>query len=115
MSESQTFDVELADKGDGLTIAVRGGGATKVYTLAGRDQADFARFFDELATDFGTRRPESPAAVSSDAEDPPWRPLLTENVHPRIFAGYGDPSVIRTPDGYYLVATSNDALDAFPL
>ena len=74
MSESQTFDVELADKGDGLTIAVRGGGATKVYTLAGRDQADFARFFDELATDFGTRRPESPAAVSSDAEDPPSGP-----------------------------------------
>ena len=115
VTDPPAFDVELADKGDGLTIAVRAGGATKVYVLPGRDQPDFARFFDELAADFGTRRPESPAAVSSDAEDPPWQPLITENVHPKIFAGFGDPSVIRTPEGYYLVATSNDALDAFPL
>jgi len=41
--------------------------------------------------------------------------LLTENIHPQILAGYGDPAVIKTPQGYYLIATSNDAPDAFPI
>ncbi len=115
MSPTACFDVELADSGEGLTIAVRFGGVTKVYPLQGRDQADFSRFYARLAEDFGTRPPESAAPARSDASDPPWQPLLTENVHPNILSGYGDPAVIRTGEGYYLTATSNDAPDAFPL
>ena len=114
-SELTRFDVELADDGDGLPIAVRGGGKTKVYALPARGQGDFVRFFEELAADFGTRRAENPRAVSKDCDDPPWRPLLIENIHPKILAGYGDPAVIGTDHGYFLAATSNDALDAFPL
>ena len=109
------FDVELADNGPGMTIAVRGGGATKIYALDGREQSDFLQFQADLARDFGTRPPENPASLASDFDDPPWRPLLRENIHPKILSGYGDPAVIRTDGGYYLVATSNDALDAFPL
>jgi arabinan endo-1,5-alpha-L-arabinosidase len=45
----------------------------------------------------------------------PWRPLLTENVHPEILVGYGDPAVLKTDDGWWLVATSNDAPNAFPI
>ncbi len=45
----------------------------------------------------------------------PWRPLLTQNVSPQILAGYGDPAVLKTDDGWWLVATSNDAPDAFPI
>jgi GH43 family beta-xylosidase len=115
VTEIPAFDVELADTGEGLTIAVRGDGKTRVYALPGREQGDFAQFQAELAADFGTRPPESPVAHGSEADDPPWRPLLTENIHPKIFAGYGDPAVIRTDDGYYLAATSNDAVDCFPL
>ena len=44
-----------------------------------------------------------------------WRPLLTENLHPQILVGYGDPAVLKDQDGYWLVATSNDAPDAFPI
>lgn len=109
------FDVELADVGDGLTIAIRFGGRTKVYALAGRDQGDFAPFHAALAADFGTRPPENSVAGESDSEDSPWRALLTENIHPKILSGYGDPAVIRTDRGYFLTATSNDAADAFPL
>ena len=87
MTTIDNFDVELADTGEGLTVAVRGGGKTKVYALPGRNQGDFARFQAELAADFGTRPPESPVAYASDADDPPWRPLLTENIHPKILAG----------------------------
>lgn len=115
MTRAPTFDVELADDGAGLRIAVRGGGTTKVYSLSGRGQADFLRFHADLATDFGTRPPENRATIAADSKDPPWRPLLTENVHPGILSGYGDPSVLKTDHGYYLTATSNDSLDAFPL
>ena len=115
MSRIENFDVELADDGDGLTIAVRGAGHTRVYSLEGREQGDFLKFHAELAGDFGTRPPELPVASSAEREDPPWRPLLTANIHSKILSGYGDPAVLRTDDGYYLSATSNDALDAFPL
>ena len=114
-AELTHFDVELADDGEGLTIAVRGGGKTKVYALSGRDQGDFLKFYAQLGEDFGTRLPETPAAAAGDSDDPPWRPLLTESIHPKILSGYGDPAVIKTDEGYYLTATSNDALDAFPL
>jgi beta-xylosidase len=44
-----------------------------------------------------------------------WRPLLTDNVHPDILAGYGDPAVLKDGEDYWLVATSNDAPHAFPV
>ena len=109
------FEIEAADKGDGVTIAVRSEGPTRVYALDGTDQEHFADFHDALARDFGTRRLVKTPGLPADAPEPPWRPLLTENIHPKILSGYGDPAVIRTGDGYALVATSNDAPDAFPI
>ncbi|HVL41063.1 MAG TPA: glycoside hydrolase family 43 protein, partial [Brevundimonas sp.] len=47
--------------------------------------------------------------------DPRWEPLITGNLHPRILAGYGDPAVLKVGDTFVLVATSNDAPDAFPI
>ena len=79
-------------------------------------QQDFSEFYRDLAADFGTRLPE----IFGDALERPgptvrWRPLLTENLHPQILAGYGDPAVLKADDGYWLAATSNDAPDAFPI
>lgn len=108
------FDVEAAEQGIGLTIAVRRGGRTQVYSLAAIDQADFFSFYAGLARDFGTRPPRALTQHSS-ADDPPWQPLLTESLSPKILSGYGDPAVLKTDSGYYLVATSNDAPDAFPI
>src|SRR5688572_11601897 len=60
-----------------------------------------------------------PHVLADPADHPPsripWRPLLTENISPQILCGYGDPAVLKTDEGYYLVATSNDAPDAFPI
>jgi hypothetical protein len=109
------FDIEAADTGEGLTIAVRAEGETKVYTLAATDQADFASFYGEVARDFGTRQLVKTPRLPPDAPEPPWRPLLTENISEGIVAGYGDPAVVKTDRGYILVATSNDAPDAFPI
>lgn len=109
-----TFDIEAAQEGDGLRFAVRSGGHTKVYSLPSSSQADFIGFYAELARDFGTRAPH---AVTDEVggDDPPWRPLLTDNIGDKVLFGYGDPAVLKTDDGYILTATSNDAPDAFPI
>jgi arabinan endo-1,5-alpha-L-arabinosidase len=106
------FAVEAEAEGDGFRITVNCRG----YQVATGTQQDFSKFFLQLSEDFGTRVPH----VFADAiEHAPavirWRPLLTENVHPQILVGYGDPAVLKTDDGWWLVATSNDAPDAFPI
>jgi GH43 family beta-xylosidase len=91
-------------------------GATKTYRIAASEQPLYADFFAELSRDFGTRMPH---VLADPVEHPPgeieWRPLLTENISEQIICGYGDPAVLKTDDGYYLLATSNDAADAFPI
>jgi arabinan endo-1,5-alpha-L-arabinosidase len=111
------FDVDAQEEGEGFRIAVRTpGGEERTYTIPAGTQQAFAQFYRELSGDFGTRLPhifEDPIEYSEPTVR--WRPLLTENVHPRILCGYGDPAVLKTDDGWWLVATSNDAPDAFPI
>src|SRR6478672_2327026 len=111
------FTVDGAEDGERRLITVESSvRPRRTYELAGNTQQHYAAFFGELARDYGTRLPHM---LDAPAEHPaasfPWRPLLTENVHPQILVGYGDPAVLRTEGGYYLVATSNDAPDAFPI
>jgi hypothetical protein len=110
------FAVEAGGEGEGFRIEVHGGDQAKTYFVPSGTQQDFSAFFRQLSEDFGTRLPH---VFAEQAEHPepgiPWRPLLTENVHPQILAGYGDPAVLKDDDDYWLVATSNDAPDAFPI
>src|SRR5262249_21143932 len=106
------FDVEASEHGEARLIVVSANGKRRVYELRGNEQPQYADFFRDLARDFGTRPPHLLTAPA----DPYLirrRPLLTENVNPRILVGYGDPAVLKTGDGWWLVATSNDAPDAF--
>jgi hypothetical protein len=118
MSTLETpFDVEAAEQGDGFAFRVRAPGAPeRSYFVPTGTQQDFSRFFEALSRDFGTRMPDI-FAPEMDRPEPTmrWRPLLTENVHPKILAGYGDPAVLKDGEDYWLVATSNDAPDAFPI
>ena len=118
--ETQTtpsFAVEAYDEGEGFRIAVQSlSGDSQTYLVRTGCQQDFSAFYKALAEDFGTRMPHVFAEPFEHPEPAAaWRPLLTENVHPQILVGYGDPAVLKTPQGYYLVATSNDAPDAFPI
>ena len=90
-------------------------GGPRRYRIAGGDPEHYASFYAELARDFGIREPRAIEEWTPGAPDPRWRPLITGNLHPRILSGYGDPAVLRDGDGYVLVATSNDAPDAFPI
>ena len=112
-----SFTVDAASQREGFRIAVRASDdRSKRYFVHTGTQQDFAAFYGELADDFGTRLPH---LFADPCEHPKpafeWRPLLTENIHPQILAGYGDPAVLKADDGYWLVATSNDAPDAFPI
>ena len=121
MAESATpaapsFTVDPRADGDGFHIDVTRDGRSKSYAIPTSTQQDFSAFFRELAHDFGSRVPH----VFANAVEHPqpvlkWRPLLTENIHPQILVGYGDPAVLKDRNDYWLVCTSNDAPDAFPI
>lgn len=111
-----SFAVQARAEGDGFRIEVASGRRSKGYLVPTATQQDFSLFFRELSNDFGTRHPH---VFAEAVEHPPasfrWRPLLTENVHPQILVGYGDPAVFKDGADYWLVCTSNDAPDAFPI
>ena len=110
------FDIVASADGDATLFRISlDGGAPRDYRIAGGDPAHYEDFFNDLARDFGTRRPRQFEEVQPTGIEPPWRPLITDNISPRILSGYGDPAALKTADGYWLVATSNDAPDAFPI
>ncbi len=115
--DSLSFEVAASEVGDGLCIEVSAStGERRSYSLTGGGHEVFADFYAELARDFGTRLPEIFARENDFPEaTTQWQPLLTENVSPQILCGYGDPAVLKTDEGYFLLATSNDAPDAFPI
>jgi hypothetical protein len=117
MEIPETFHVEAVAEGLATRLTVTREGQTRRYSIATRHHQHYALFYSELSRDFGTRAPDvhkRPTFDESDRE-PDWRPLILENLSPLTTAGYGDPAVLRTDEGYYLVATSNDAPDAFPI
>lgn len=114
---TQPFQVDPAQEGTGYRISVTRGGQTGEYRLPDGEHPAYQLFYAELARDFGTLVPETHDGPvhADDAPEPDWRPLILENLSPRTTAGYGDPAVLKTEEGYWLVATSNDAPDAFPV
>lgn len=96
-----------------------GAAARRDYWLTGTGQQDYLDLFAAIADDFGTRVPRNRQPEPARAPAQPWRPLLATNISPDILYGYGDPAVLRTEENgaavYYLVVTSNDAPNAFPI
>jgi hypothetical protein len=121
------FRVAVRAEGEGVSFEVAGedpaaGPAkTRLYLLPNREHKSYTEFFEALAADFGSRAPgggrTAPAPPDFEA---PYRALLTENLAPGMLYGYGDPAVLKVEGRgggawYYLVATSNDAPDSFPV
>ncbi|MFL6720260.1 MAG: glycoside hydrolase family 43 protein [Sphingomonas sp.] len=116
-TESPTFAVTAEHEGEGVRMDVTASdGRSRSYLIPGMESQHYFHFFRDLHRDFGTRLPHFFAEAEGFPDTPQhWQPLLTENVSPTILAGYGDPAVLKTESGYYLLATSNDAPDAFPI
>ena len=110
------FQVEARADGEASELRViPSDGPAREYRIAGGDPQHYAEFYAALAGDFGIRNPHEIEETAPGEPDPRWQPLITDSLHPRILAGYGDPAVLKTGDGFFLVATSNDAPDAFPI
>jgi len=115
-ADSLAFTVEPVADGDATHLTISASdGTRRRYRIRGGDQADYSAFYNELAADFGTRRPHVVETLPEAPSEPRWQPLLTDNVSEQILCGYGDPAMLKADDGYVLVATSNDAPDAFPI
>ncbi|HEV2080378.1 MAG TPA: glycoside hydrolase family 43 protein [Allosphingosinicella sp.] len=108
------FQVDLVAEGEATRLAVTAEGKTRHYRLPAGEQKHYREFYKRLADDFGTRAPHSDGRLPA-ASAAKWRPLISENLSPDTLYGYADPAVLRTEDDYVLVATSNDAPDAFPI
>lgn len=116
MTANHTFEINALASGEGTILTVKRGAKTRSYKIEGGTHKDYHEFYSALADDFGTRPPHVyQGPTNDDGSDLHWRPLIVENMDPRTSAGYGDPAVLKVDDGYVLVATSNDALDAFPI
>ncbi|HYG27325.1 MAG TPA: glycoside hydrolase family 43 protein [Caulobacteraceae bacterium] len=86
------------------------------YPLPGEAHAGWLDIFEALARDFGLRAPLSREAPPVDVGAPALEPVLTEPLSASMPYGYGDPCVVRVGEGdYRLLATSNDAPNAFPI
>ena len=95
--------------------AASGAVVTEEHRLRERTHNGYLDLFAALAPRFGTRVPRNRRPAEIPASSVHYRPLLTENLSPEVRHGYGDPAVIRVGDEYWLVATSNDAPDSFPI
>jgi hypothetical protein len=118
MTKLIDFVVDAVAEGEGtqFTVSRPSSGEIRQYHLRGGEQDDYTNFFRALSQDFGLRMPHRYAGPPpAEGPEPSWQPLLTENASPKILSGYGDPAVLKTDEGYFLVATSNDAPDAFPI
>jgi len=110
------FRVDAVEDGAGTVFTISASdGVERTYRLKNGNHPDYMLFFDEVAGDFGTRAPGSAQIPTVDGGEVQWQPLITENLSDTTLSGYGDPAVLKVDDGWVLIATSNDAPDAFPI
>lgn len=92
---------------------------TRQYHLPDSGHNSYLDLFLNVARDFGTRVPRNRRPPAEPAFKARYHVLLTENIAPGILYGYGDPAVLRVEEQgrawYYIVVTSNDAPDSFPI
>jgi arabinan endo-1,5-alpha-L-arabinosidase len=92
------------------------------YYLENRDHNSYLDFFEKLTLDFGLRLPQNRQPLVEPGFRATYKEVIKENLTPSMIYGYGDPAVIRVEAGfwggetqYYLLVTSNDAADSFPI
>jgi hypothetical protein len=103
--------------------AITGERTTRRYWLARRDERLILDLLARIGRNFGTRVPQNRRSVPRPTFQAEYEVLLAEPLDTRIWYGYGDPGALRVEGEefgesgprYYVVVTSNDAPDAFPI
>lgn len=117
MATQAVFQVAVETQGASRRINVHEGSASFTYDLSGAGQGDYLDFFARAAGHLGTRTPSNRVPHALPPATTHHRPLLTTPLSADILYGYGDPAVLWVPEerAWYMVVTSNDAPNAFPV
>lgn len=117
MTSPRPFSVNVREDGDARMFSVNASGGAHTYRLGATGQQDYLDFYAGVARDFGARMPRNRQRRVPGAAAIRRRPLLTVPLSPGVLYGYGDPAVLWVPQerAWYMVATSNDAPDSFPI
>ncbi|WP_158829191.1 glycoside hydrolase family 43 protein [Mucilaginibacter lacusdianchii] len=120
-----SYDITLANQNDVVQLNIVGRKIQSNEVLSAQYLIDlsshdyYLNAFEQLSNDFGLRPPQNRKHVVPSTKKINYQEILLENKHKGMLYGYGDPAVLRTNQNdkpvYYLVATSNDAPDSFPL
>jgi arabinan endo-1,5-alpha-L-arabinosidase len=83
------------------------------------DHSSYLNFFEKLSLHFATRLPQNRKKALKSTVNINYTEVLTQNLDAGMLYGYGDPAIIRIKEKgrecYYLLTTSNDAPNAFPV
>jgi arabinan endo-1,5-alpha-L-arabinosidase len=96
-------------------------GLEKTYSLVlnQRNHQAYTELFSNLSEEFGLRMPFNTEQEVAGDDQINYHELLTRNLAAGMLYGYGDPAVLRVDNAsgtwYYVVSTSNDAPDSFPI
>jgi arabinan endo-1,5-alpha-L-arabinosidase len=88
------------------------------YHLKSALHASYLDLFEQLHADFGFPMPQNRRPYVRPIFEANYKELLVKNIDKGMLYGYGDPSVLLVKEDkpcYYVVSTSNDAADAFPI
>lgn len=112
-NEECGFEISAIEKGSGTPV-------THSYKIEQQDHNIYLDLFESLSKDFGLRLPQNRrSSIVRSSSNVFYREVLIENIHPEMVHGYGDPAIIRIDDKeetlYYLLVTSNDAPQSFPI
>lgn len=115
------------DEDTALTLNVRatdeGIGICHTFCIPSFRPRNYELLLKALSNTLGTSPPHNQRTNASVLDDLPFECLLTDPLHPDIIYGYGDPAVLRVEGHdinesgprFYMVSTSNDAPNAFPI
>ncbi|MDB5118989.1 MAG: b-xylosidase/arabinofuranosidase, Glycoside Hydrolase Family 43-like protein [Sphingobacteriales bacterium] len=120
------FDITIKQLAAGyeFTVSTHDAVTRKVktcsYILKDKQHQSYLNFYKKLADDFSLTIPKNRQHLLSEPSfKVDYQQVLTKNLMPEILYGYGDPAIILVDEGqetcYYLVVTSNDAPNSFPI
>lgn len=95
---------------------------SSAYLVKNGEHSSYLDFFSRLSKDFGLRMPQNRQNTTDNLFQEPYEEILKENLTSEILYGYGDPAILAVEGQiphhstfYYLVVTSNDAPNSFPI
>lgn len=119
-----TISIELLESGYKFIVSASHPISQKLktcsYILKDKEHQSYLDFYKKLAADFSLSISKSRGEVSKiPSAKVTYQEILTKNLTPDILFGYGDPAIIRVVKDqetwFYLVVTSNDAPNSFPI